>query len=167
MDRSVSTSTPFREGMFRMGNDTAVAKAVVTAACTLAIGLLIIGMGANSSWAGSDQSTPISSEGVFQPAPSPPAPVDHKATAGGSHVHPDRIVDQDYASKSPLLLAQECLPAGSSCDISNPRQCCNHNCGRDTAGNYVCFCLSAGNECQHDVDCCSTSGCNRQSGVCN
>ncbi len=37
-----------------MFNHTTVAKAVVTAACTLAIALLIIGMGVNSTWAASD-----------------------------------------------------------------------------------------------------------------
>jgi hypothetical protein len=39
-----------------MSNHAAVAKTVVTAACTLAMALLTIGMGVNSSWAGSDLS---------------------------------------------------------------------------------------------------------------
>ena len=37
-----------------MYNHTAVAKAFATAACTLVIALLTIGMGVNSTWAGSD-----------------------------------------------------------------------------------------------------------------
>jgi hypothetical protein len=49
-----------------MRDHTAVAKTFVTAACALAIALGAIGMGVNSSWAGSDQPsgykfTPISS----------------------------------------------------------------------------------------------------------
>jgi hypothetical protein len=38
---------------------TAVTKAVVSAACALAIALSTLGMGANSSWAGSDQASPV------------------------------------------------------------------------------------------------------------
>ena len=58
-----------------MFDHPAVAKAFVTAACALAIALLTIGMGVNSTRAGSDQPsglnfTPISSGGVFPPVPS-------------------------------------------------------------------------------------------------
>lgn len=54
-----------------MFNHTTVAKAFVISACALAIALLTIGMGVNSSRAESDQSsglkfTPISSEVTFQ-----------------------------------------------------------------------------------------------------
>lgn len=59
-----------------MFNHTTDAKAFVTAACTLAIALLTIGMGVNSTWAGSDQqsglqSTHISSQVVIPPTPPP------------------------------------------------------------------------------------------------
>lgn len=54
-----------------MRNHTAVASAVVAAACTLAIALLTIGTGVNFAWAGSGQPsglnfTPISFEGVYR-----------------------------------------------------------------------------------------------------
>jgi hypothetical protein len=59
----------------QMSNHTAVAKAFVMAACTLAIALLTIGMGVNATWAGSEQPsglkyTPILFGGVFPPVPS-------------------------------------------------------------------------------------------------
>jgi hypothetical protein len=59
-----------------MFNHTAVAKAVVTAACTLAIALLTIGMGVDPTWAGSDppsalQSASTLSEVVVPPVPGP------------------------------------------------------------------------------------------------
>ena len=163
--RLVSMSTPFREGMIRMSNHTAVAKALVTAAGALAIGLLAIGIGANSSWAGSDQSTPISSEGVFQPAPAPSAPVDHNATGGGSHVHFDRIVDQRYSSKSPLLLAQQ-RRDGDICDPEAPLQCPHHRCAQtpNSAGNNVCTCVDIGYTCSDNTDCCNSRRC--LGGVC-
>lgn len=55
-----------------MFNRTTDAKAFATAACALAIALFTIGMGVNSSWAGSDQPSglllpPISSEAVSLP----------------------------------------------------------------------------------------------------
>jgi len=54
-----------------MFNRTTVGKTFVTAACSLAIALITIGTGVNSSWAGSDQAsglkfTPISLEGVYR-----------------------------------------------------------------------------------------------------
>jgi hypothetical protein len=54
-----------------MCNRTTYAKAFVKAACALAIALSTIGMGVNSTWAGSDQPTglnftPISFEGVYR-----------------------------------------------------------------------------------------------------
>jgi hypothetical protein len=54
-----------------MCNRTALAKVFVTAACALAIALFTIGMGVNSSWAGSDQTpgmkfTPRLFEGTYQ-----------------------------------------------------------------------------------------------------
>jgi len=57
-----------------MCNHTAVTKAIVMAACTLAIALLSIGIGGNSTWAGSDQPsslnfTPISNDVVVHRAP--------------------------------------------------------------------------------------------------
>jgi hypothetical protein len=59
-----------------MFNRTTVAKAFVTAACALAIALLTIGIGVNSAWAGSDQTSrpqvnPISSDVISQPVTAP------------------------------------------------------------------------------------------------
>ncbi len=60
------------EGTSTMFNRIPYAKVFATAACTMAIVLLTIGMGVNSSWAGSDQPSrlplpPIPSAVVIQP----------------------------------------------------------------------------------------------------
>jgi hypothetical protein len=57
-----------------MSNHTPVAKAVVIAACTLAIALLIIGMGVNSTWAGSDQPAGVTSPPTTHVKPASRAP---------------------------------------------------------------------------------------------
>jgi hypothetical protein len=93
-----------------MCNNTAVAKAFVIAARTLAIALLTIGMGVNSTWAGSDQPfrikfTPISSKVVFQPV-----------TAAGN---PHRSITMPRT-------AQACLPNGAVC--SKDEDCCSNRC---------------------------------------
>lgn len=53
-----------------MRNHNAVSKTVVTAACTLAIAILIIGMGVNSTLAAPDTPAPLN----FTPISSTPSP---------------------------------------------------------------------------------------------
>ena len=70
-----------------MRNHTSVAKVVVAAAYTLAVALLIIGVGVKSSWAGSDPPsglnfTPVLSDSSSAAARAPAAPHKHFLYAG-------------------------------------------------------------------------------------
>jgi hypothetical protein len=60
LSSGANANTLSEKEKMRMCSHTVVANAVVAAACTLAIALLTIGMGVNSTWAGSDQPNKLS-----------------------------------------------------------------------------------------------------------
>ena len=101
-----------------MCNHTAVAKAVVIAQRTLAIALFTIGMGVNSTWAGSDQAsglnfTPVSLELAARP-------------------HLPRV-----DRRSPRLQwADDCTWSGRDPGGGNCYKCCSKSCVAGT--NNVC-----------------------------
>jgi hypothetical protein len=108
-----------------MCNRTTVAKAVVTTVSTLAIALLIIGMGVNSTWAGSDQPsglnfTPISPEVI---------------TSATAITAPFAINQRTRVA--PLKTAA-CLSNGKECN--KPEDCCSNECGAITRGSTVKTC---------------------------
>jgi hypothetical protein len=107
----------------RMCDHTVVAKAVVTTACSLAIAFSTIGMGVNSSWAGSDQAsglnyTPISLELTTQAAPHLPR-ADRRSTPGGR-----------------IQWADDCVWRGRDPGGGNCYKCCSKSC--QTGTNNVC-----------------------------
>ena len=117
---------------------TTVTKAVVTAACALAIALSAIGMGVNSTWAGSDQAsglkfTPVSSDVVVQPVPaagprhqsntmpslSEVTPV--AAVVKASSV-PPRLIVCDACGRKVCKDSSECA-SGCTCVGINEKEC--------------------------------------------
>ncbi len=126
-----------------MCNHTAVAKAFVIAACTLAIAFLTIGMGVNSTWAGSDQPTglnvtPISTDMVVQPLTSANHP--HRSiTLPRSAVVPP-------ASFTPIIhyAAFVCMGFGDPCGGAGPHAyppCCQGYVCHIQGGNMYGRCL--------------------------
>ena len=125
-----------------MYNHTAVAKAFATAACTLAIALLTIGMGVYSTWAGRDQSsglnfTPISSKRVHQNGTK--ADKARRFAQACARYHEDCSIPPD--TRFP------CCTGSGSCQI-NPT----------ANGRHWCECLSPNiilNVSQSCGDCCN------------
>jgi hypothetical protein len=141
-----------------MCDHTAVAKAIVVAQRTLAIALLTIGMGVNSTWAESDQAsgskfTPMSSEVVVRPV------------IAASHPHrsitmPRTAVSAPIATSLKTLVAQACLPIGYAC--SNDPDCCSEICSTDVrnpAPGTVCICIPSQSPapCTTDAQCCGAA----------
>jgi len=124
---------------------------IVTTARTLAIALLTIGMGVNSTWAGSD--TRISCGVIFRPV-----------TAAG-HPHrpitmPRTAVSAPIATSLKTLVAQACLAVGYAC--SNGPDCCSEICSTDVrnpAPGTVCICIPSQSPapCTTDAQCCGAA----------
>jgi hypothetical protein len=121
----------------RMRNHTAIAKALVVAACTLAIALLTIGMGLNSSKAWSDQSTGLN----FTPIPSQPA--FHSYTG-----HPQRFL-------IPRSFAQNLKGLHEKC--SDDDECQSHLCIPPNPLTDIseCVCYLPGTTAELREMCCS------------
>jgi hypothetical protein len=140
-------------------------KAFVKTACSLAIALLTIGMGVNSSWAGLDQpsglkSTPISTNAFSLPNAShgrlrwstemPPLPA---AASGIMRLHTTR-----YA-QAPI-----CGDEGSLCGSPGQLPCCAEArfCISVLGGGTprTCYhCLPAGYPCPSDQHLCCNGAC--------
>jgi hypothetical protein len=128
-----------------MRNHTAVAKGVVAASCTLAIALLTIGMGGNSTWAGSDvtlamPATSISSE-VVQPSTTPndSNPSIHQLTPGPINYTPYHRIRPATSTHGPVPATR--LAQGITCEqrLCNPQvagSCSNFG------PNYHCCCTT-------------------------
>ena len=119
------------------------AKAFVTAACALAIALLTIGMGVNSSWAESDQPSglniaPISTDVVVQPLTS----------AGHPHrsITLPRLAVVPPASFTPIIYyaAFACMDFGQPCGGTGQQAyppCCQGYVCHIQGGNMYGRCL--------------------------
>ena len=99
-----------------MRNHIAVAKVLVMAARALAIGLLTIGLGGNSTWAGSEQasglqSASISSEVVFQPVTA--ADPTHRST---TIARPKKLLQLSQPGAGPATrISQNCATLYHNC----------------------------------------------------
>jgi hypothetical protein len=110
-----------------MCNHSIAAKAIVKAASTLTIVLLTIGMGVNSTWAGSE--TPTLSELIFQPA--------------NAACHPRRFITLQRASESmpiriELPTLNKCQRIAAANECTCPQGCTLSACHFDD--NNVCQC---------------------------
>ena len=100
-----------------MCNHTAVAKTFVVAACTLAVALLTIGIGVNSSWAGSDQLIGLN----FTPT---------------SLAHNLARVDRPFSRVDRTQYADDCVVSGRDPGGGACFKCCSKTCLSGT--NNVC-----------------------------